>query len=111
MHTRGELTIAVSTGGASPALAKKIRQDLAERFGPEYALWLKLLRRLRSRILEQGRSSEKNKPLFQDLTDEAILAAIAVRDAAGLEELLKRKLPETLHPSIKDMTHDLFDPL
>jgi precorrin-2 dehydrogenase/sirohydrochlorin ferrochelatase len=111
MHTQGELTIAVSTGGASPALAKKIRQDLAERFGPEYALWLKLLRRLRTCILEQGRPSEENKPLFQDLTDETILAAIAVRDAVKLEELLKQKLPEMLHPSIKDVTHDLFDPL
>jgi len=111
MHTQGELTVAVSTGGASPALAKKIRQDLAYRFGPEYGVWLKLLRRLRTRILEQGRSSGENKPLFEDLTDEAILAAIAVRDVAKLEELLKQKLPEMLHASIKDMTHDLFDPL
>ena len=111
MHTQGELTIAVSTGGASPALARKIRLDLAERFGPDYDLWLKLLRRVRTLILSQGHTSEDNKPLFQTLTDEAILDAISKRDPLQLKVLLEGKLPAVLHPSIKDMTHDLFDPL
>jgi siroheme synthase-like protein len=34
---RGDLLITVSTGGASPALAAQIRDELAERYGPEYA--------------------------------------------------------------------------
>ena len=110
MHTQGELTIAVSTGGASPALARKIRLDLAKGFGPDYELWLKLLRRLRSLILSLEQPSQDNKPLFQALTDEAILDAISCRDAHLLESLLEQKLPANLHPSIKDLTHDLFDP-
>ena len=36
MFTQGELTMAVSTGGYSPALAKKIRHDLDDYFGNEY---------------------------------------------------------------------------
>jgi uroporphyrin-III C-methyltransferase / precorrin-2 dehydrogenase / sirohydrochlorin ferrochelatase len=34
---RGNLTIAISTNGRCPGLAKKIREDLEKQFGPEYA--------------------------------------------------------------------------
>lgn len=44
---RGELLLAISTGGGSPALAARIRGELAARYGEEYARLLALLRRLR----------------------------------------------------------------
>lgn len=34
---RGDLTLAVSTSGRSPSLAKQIREDLERTYGPEYA--------------------------------------------------------------------------
>jgi len=33
---RGRLTLTVSTSGASPTLTKKIKEDLAQQYGPEY---------------------------------------------------------------------------
>jgi precorrin-2 dehydrogenase/sirohydrochlorin ferrochelatase len=51
---RGELVLAVSTGGASPALAKKIRQDLEKLFGKEYAPAVRLLAGARKKILGAG---------------------------------------------------------
>jgi precorrin-2 dehydrogenase / sirohydrochlorin ferrochelatase len=40
---RGDLLLTVSTGGKSPGLAARIRQELADRFGPEWALRLERL--------------------------------------------------------------------
>lgn len=47
---QGDLCIAISTGGKSPALAKKIRGQLEGAFGPEYADLLDLLGAYRPRM-------------------------------------------------------------
>jgi precorrin-2 dehydrogenase/sirohydrochlorin ferrochelatase len=47
---RGRLTIAVSTAGANPALAKRIRDDLEKRYGPEYDGLLDLLETMRIEV-------------------------------------------------------------
>ena len=46
----GDLAIAVSTGGASPAMARRIRIALAQCYGDEYAVALKLLGSLREEL-------------------------------------------------------------
>ncbi|MBI4340866.1 MAG: bifunctional precorrin-2 dehydrogenase/sirohydrochlorin ferrochelatase [Candidatus Omnitrophica bacterium] len=45
--TRGPLTVAVSTGGASPTLAKRLKRELGEQLGRQYGPLLKLLTGLR----------------------------------------------------------------
>lgn len=47
---RGALTMAISTGGKSPALARKIREELEEEFGEEYGELLELLGSLRETV-------------------------------------------------------------
>jgi precorrin-2 dehydrogenase/sirohydrochlorin ferrochelatase len=48
---RGELVLAISTGGASPALAKRLRLELADRFGVEWAEVLAVLRAVRDETM------------------------------------------------------------
>jgi len=51
---RGNLTVAVSTSGKSPALARKIRTKLEKSFGEEYASLLSLIGEVRSTLKEKG---------------------------------------------------------
>ena len=56
---QGSLSITVSTGGQSPALARVLRDDLAERYGREYADYLEIVARLRQEWQVTCGSSEE----------------------------------------------------
>jgi len=50
---RGDLQIAISTGGKSPALAQRIRRELEEQFDSSYAAWLEWLGTVRQQFFER----------------------------------------------------------
>jgi len=52
---QGELTIAISTGGKSPALARKMRQDIEKSFAPRYAILLDIASQVRRDLLSKGK--------------------------------------------------------
>ena len=90
--SRGELVLAVSTGGASPAVARRLRERLAREFGGEWGPYLRLMRVLRGRVAARGRSAEENRPLFFALADSDLLTRVADRDAEGVDAVLARVL-------------------
>ena len=73
---QGDLVITVATGGKSPALAKKLRKELEEHYGPEYETLLKIMGELRGKIIDRGEGSDENRKLFEALVDSDILEPI-----------------------------------
>lgn len=64
---RDPIAVAVSTGGASPALAQRIRDDIADLIGPEHAEVARHLRELRPWAREHLPTYEDRRTFFADL--------------------------------------------
>jgi siroheme synthase-like protein len=58
---RGDLQIAISTNGKSPALAQRLRKELEQQFGPDYAAWLDYLGAAREVLRAQSTDPEATK--------------------------------------------------
>lgn len=63
---RGKLTLAISTGGASPALSKWIRRDLESRYGPEFGRLLSGMKKAREEVKQKVKGVFKRKRLFEE---------------------------------------------
>ncbi|MFP5258585.1 MAG: bifunctional precorrin-2 dehydrogenase/sirohydrochlorin ferrochelatase [Acidobacteriota bacterium] len=97
LFTQGDLTVAISTGGGSPALARKIRQGLGEFLGTEYGALLMLMSQLRPLVMALDLGTPANSKLFRDLVHSPLLEALGQGDAARAETILRDILPASLH--------------
>lgn len=101
---RGDLVIAVSTSGKSPAFAKKLRQDLETTFGEEYARFLELMGAIRKRLLCEKHDPEEHKELFETLIDRGLLAMVRENRKTDIDQLLSEVLGDAY--ACKDLMAD-----
>ena len=91
---RGDLTVAISTGGGSPALARRLRERLEATIGPEYEAFLAALRELRTRAQQVIADPTERQALFRRAVDSDLFAHASRGDkaavAACISELLQR---------------------
>ena len=87
---RGPLAVAISTSGCSPALAARIRMQLEEAFGPEYADFLELAADLRQPVSEREPGFEARKELWQALLDSDVLDLLRQGQRAEARRLAAR---------------------
>ncbi len=91
---RGDLIIAISTSGKSPAFAKKLRKQLEAEFGSEYAVFLDLMGAIRKKLLSQRHEPEAHKHLFEQLIERDLVQLIKNADNENIDALLLDVLGE-----------------
>ncbi len=93
---RGDLQIAISTGGASPALAARIRRELEPRLGPEYARLLQVMRAARRRLMAAGTESGERARKLRALADSRLRECLAAGNDRAVDAILTEHLDATL---------------
>ena len=85
---RGGLTIAVSTEGAAPVLARQIRDAIAAEYGDEYALVVQLLAAVRQKLLTESHNRPYNNRIFEALAASELPKYCREGDVAAINRLL-----------------------
>lgn len=91
----GELTAAISTGGASPALARILRRELEAWLGPRAAL-AHFLGRLRHLVLAMREDTRHNTELFRKVAASPLGEWLYAGDIASCRAWLMEELPPAL---------------
>ncbi len=91
---RGDLAIAVSTGGASPALARRIRIALGQCYGDEYAVAMELMGSLREELKSRYPQPEDRKVIFERMVYSELLDLVRAGDADAIEAWVQRCIDE-----------------
>jgi precorrin-2 dehydrogenase / sirohydrochlorin ferrochelatase len=89
---RGELQIAISTSGASPALASRIRRDLQGIIGPEYETVTRIMRAARSYLRERWPDARERSRTLRAIAVSNIAEHVRQGDWAAIDRLLTQHL-------------------
>jgi precorrin-2 dehydrogenase / sirohydrochlorin ferrochelatase len=83
---RGDLQIAISTNGKSPALASRLRQQLEQEFGPAYADWVAKLGETRKLLMASELDPERKRELLLSLASRDAAEAVLAKASTAAKE-------------------------
>ncbi len=88
---RGPLQIAVSTGGSSPALARRIREILEKEFDESYVRLLEIMGEMREFLKEKYPDDQKRRQeILENFLDSPIFEAIREKNEQKLQEIINK---------------------
>lgn len=93
---RGDLLIAISTSGKSPAFAKRLRKALEAQYGDAYGTFLELMGRIREKVLALGLSQAENSRIFQEIVDAGLPEIISTQQWDKVVSMLETILPDRI---------------
>lgn len=86
---RGDLSIAISTSGKSPAVAKRVRKKLEAEFGDEWGEYLDMMGEARRRAFSNVKDQKSRERAFNRLADSGLLERIREGDVDGAWRLVE----------------------
>lgn len=93
---RGPMIVTVSTGGGSPALAKKLRKQLEDEIVPEYQGVVELMAIIREGVISLSDDQSVSSGIFRSLLEGNLVEYVLEENWFDLQMLLLQKLPEEL---------------
>jgi siroheme synthase-like protein len=96
IHRQGELTMAISTNGWAPALAVRLKEWLQREIGPEYAVFLDLLKKVRPEITTRIGDFAARRALWYRIVDSEALALLRNGQIGAAEEIIRSMIEETV---------------
>lgn len=85
----GDLLLTVSTGGGSPALSRRLREELAARYGPEYGHYLALLTKFRLEMKERLATAKEREKFWRETLDQETLDLLKQGKFSEAEERIR----------------------
>jgi precorrin-2 dehydrogenase/sirohydrochlorin ferrochelatase len=97
---RGPLLLTASTGGASPSLAREIRERLEREYGPEWGTFAAWLGEIRERVKSSFSEPDRRAQVWMALVQSDALELLRAGDEAGaracLESIVRRLTQEAV---------------
>lgn len=91
---KGKLTVSISTEGASPALAKRIREELEEIYGEEYGEFLDWMQQVRGKVIKKIKDQNRREEIFYRLVDSKVLDLFKKGKREKVREYLRQLVQE-----------------
>jgi siroheme synthase-like protein len=93
---KGPIKIAISTGGVSPALSKKMRMVIGSGLGEEYEILAAILGKIRPIVRSREGGPEHHKRLYDVLIESELIDAIRNNDRELAEDILRQAIGEDI---------------
>jgi precorrin-2 dehydrogenase/sirohydrochlorin ferrochelatase len=96
---RGAFTLAVGTGGASPALARNVREKLEVELDGAFAEWVRILAEVRAEVLATVPDAERRRELLDSFADWGWLARLRAEGVDAVRAAMLEKVGDSLRES------------
>jgi precorrin-2 dehydrogenase/sirohydrochlorin ferrochelatase len=93
---RGPLTIAISTGGTSPAFSRTMRKELEKIYGAEIGKYLSFVGRIRKRALAEISDTRIRERFLKDLASARTLQSLRTKGFNVVRKAVEEKLTKLI---------------
>ncbi len=89
---RGPLTLAIATEGKAPALAVRLKEELARLIGPEYGALAELMAEVRPEVTDRIKAFEHRRRLWYRIVDSPVLEHLRAGQEASARALIREMI-------------------